>query len=304
MKEVAVITSAFGYGLDDRERTYEQLFLDEGLSVRYCTRDELLESPEGVEGIIVGIEEVNEELFSTCKDVRVALKFGVGMDNFDKSSAKRFGVLLGNLPGINSDAVAELAIALMLNISRRINEMHSSCTEGLFSQICAHTIMGKTLGIIGVGSIGARVARIAQAFSMNCIGYDVHPISSPDVRQVNLQTLVSESDIITIHIPLTSESYHIIDSSMLNLMKQGAILINTSRGGIVDEVALETSLKNGHLYGAGLDVYESKESITRLLNYPGMICTPHVAAYTHETLRNMEVTIIKKIANLLDEVVS
>ncbi|HCG63748.1 MAG TPA: hydroxyacid dehydrogenase [Sphaerochaeta sp.] len=299
MKKIAVITTAFGYGLENCKETYASLFAEEGLKAWYCTREELLSSPNGVEGIIVGVEKADDELFSTCKQTQVAMKFGVGMDNFDKISARDHNIRLANLPGINSDAVAEMTLALMLTVSRRIVELHQSCIEGSFNQICSHSIMGKTLGIVGLGSIGVKVARLAKAFSMRCIGFDLMPYDGDDIEQVSLETLLAESDIITIHIPLTLENYHYFDAKVLCKMKKGAIILNTSRGGIVDEVALARYLQNGHLAGAGIDVFESKKAVSALLSCPQAVCTPHVAAYTHETLRNMEKTIIKKISQLL-----
>ncbi len=300
-RKVAVITTAFGYGLENREMFYKKAFSDHDIEAWYCTRDELIASPEGVDGIIVGVEKADETLFAACSDACVAMKFGVGMDNFDRASAEAHGITISNLPGINSDAVAEIALSLMLNVSRSISEMNLSCKKGEFTQICSHTIMGKTLGIVGLGSIGVKVAALARAFSMRCIGYDVIPRELDGIEQVGFETLLKEADIITIHVPLTEDNYHLFNKDVFAQMKKSAILINTARGGIVDEHDLAEALSSGRLSGAALDVYESKQSVGEVLKAPGSICTPHVAAYTHETLRHMETTIIAKMASLLEQ---
>jgi len=301
MNKVAIITSAFGYGLDNREQTYAKVFSEYQLQPWYCSREDLMENPQNVRGVIVGVEKADEEFFTACKNLSIAMKFGVGLDNFDKESAKRLGIHIANLPGINSDAVAELTITLMLCVSRRICTLNEGCKKGGFEQICSHSIMGKTLGIVGLGSIGRKVANIAQSFNLRCIAYDVFPFDVEGVTQVDFPTLLKESDIISIHIPLTPESFHLFDADCFSRMKKGSIIINTSRGGIVDEPALAAAIRDGNISGAGLDVFESRDTVKSLTSLDSVVCTPHVAAYTHETLRHMENTAIKKMAVLLDE---
>jgi len=299
MKKVAVITTAFGYGLEDRALTYAATFTELGLDVWYCTREQLMAYPEKVKGVIVGVEKADKAFFDACVDLDVAMKFGVGLDNFDREYARQKCVVVANLPGINSDAVAELAIALMLSVSRQICTLNQECKQGTFTQLCSHSILGKTLGIVGVGSIGVKVAKIAQAFNMKCLGYDMFPFIAEGIQPIDLDSLLRESDIISIHIPLNEANYHMFNAQRFASMKSGSILINTSRGGIVDEQALAQAVVDGHLAGVGLDVFESKETVKPLLACESVVCTPHVAAYTHETLRHMELTIIGKMAGLL-----
>lgn len=304
MRKVAIITTAFGNGLADRAKTYEKIFADHGLSPWYCTRDDLLNHPEGIEGVIVGVESADRVFMDTCKDMKVAMKFGVGLDNFDLAHAKEKGIEIANMPGINSDSVAEMAFSLMLCVSRRISTMDASCKRGEFEQICSNSIMGKTLGIAGVGTIGKKVARIAHAFNMRCIGYDVMPFAVDGIQAVGFDELLKEADIITIHIPLTPSSRHLFGASQFAVMKEGSIILNTARGGIVDEDALASAIEAGHIRGAGIDVFESEESVKRLCSLPSVVCTPHVAAYTHETLRHMEITAIEKMASILERIQS
>jgi len=294
MNNVAIITTAFGNGLEDRNETYAPLAKKLGLSIWFCTKEELLANPKGVEGVIVGVEKADSQLFS-CPDLRVAMKFGVGLDNFDIKSAHEIGVEVVNLPGINSDAVAEMTLALMLSVSRMIVPMATSMKKGNFVQFCSHTLRYKKLGIIGMGTIGRKVAHMASAFGMECFGYDVYPVTIDSVKMVDLSVLLSQCDVITVHIPLTDDSFHLIDAKAFSVMKPGVILLNTSRGGIVDEQVLYEQLKQGRIGGAGLDVFENEESMKKLAELDNVVCTPHVSAYTHETLRHMENTALKKI---------
>lgn len=299
MKKIAIITTAFGFGLEDRERTYAGLCAESGLVPWYCSRDELMASPAGVEGVIVGVEKADKAFLDACPDLKIAMKFGVGLDNFDREHAREKGIEIANMPGINSDAVAEMVFSLMLAVSRRITALDASCKRGEFAQLCSYSIQGKTLGIVGVGTIGKKVARIAQAFDMRCIGYDVQPVQAEGVEPVGFDELLRRSDVITIHVPLTPENRHLFGAAQFAKMKREAIILNTARGGIVDEEALARAIAEGRVRGAGIDVYESKKIVQPLAALESVVCTPHVAAYTHETLRHMERTAIGKLAAFL-----
>ena len=298
MKNIAIITTAFGNGLPDREKKYAPLAKELGLNIRYCTKEQLLSHPEGIEGVIVGVEKADKQLF-TCPDLRVAMKFGVGLDNFDLDSAKAANIQIVNMPGINSEAVAEMALALMLCVTRMIVPMANHLSDGEFIQYCSHSVKGKTIGIIGMGTIGQKVALKAQAFGMECIGYDVRPFQVEGVSSVDLPYLFSHADVISAHLPLLPSTFHIIGKEAFAQMKEGVIILNTSRGGIVDDKELYAQVKKGKVYGAGLDVFESEETMKELANLPNVICTPHVSAYTHETLRLMEETALRKITTCL-----
>jgi len=298
MKNIAVITTAFGNGLKDRQKYYDSLAKELRLNIWYCTKEELLLKPNGIEGVIVGVEKADENLFK-CGDLKVAMKFGVGLDNFDMASAEKFNVKVTNMPGINSDAVAEMTFTLMLGVSRLIHPMANHLAKGEFVQYCSNSILGKTIGIIGMGTIGQKVAKIAKAFGMKCLGYDIQPITIENVSMVDLKTIYSESDVISLHIPLIESTHHLIDAKAFAMMKDQAILVNTSRGGIVDDYALYKHLKENKILGAGLDVFEDEEIMEKLAKLNNTICTPHVAAYTHETLRYMEDTALRKMKSCL-----
>lgn len=302
MCKIAVITTAFGFGLENRETELAPVFRKHNLEAVYCTVDKLIqEQGMGCQGIIAGTEAVDKKLLNSCLNLKGVMKYGVGLDNFDLEEAKRLGIVIGNMPGINSDAVAEITLALMLAVSRKIVEHSYLYRQGEKRQICSHSLYGKTLGLIGVGTIGRMVAKLCGAFNMTCIGYDI--VQNAEAAQEGIQyasweELFSKSDVISIHIPLTKENYHLIGEKEIALMKKDAILLNTSRGGIVDEKALVKAIRNKALGGAGLDVFESKEVDPELAAQPEVVCTPHVAAYTHETLRRMDREVIRKIAGI------
>ena len=301
MRKVAIITTAFGNGLEDRISVYKDLFEEENLCAWYCTRDELMKQPQNVLGVIVGVEKADKDFFSSCSDLKVAMKFGVGLDNFDIDTATQLGIKVSNLPGINSDAVAEMTISLALSVSRKICTLHQGCKDGEFKQICSNSILGKTLGLIGVGTIGRKVAEVFKVFGIRVVGYDPFVQSAKGIELMDLPDVLRCSDIVSVHVPFTKENFHLLDKESFRIMKKGAIVLNTSRGGIVDDVALAQSIKDGYLGGAGIDVYETKGTASLLMENEAVVCTPHVAAYTHETLRHMEQTIIHKMSVLLDE---
>lgn len=299
-KKIAIITTAFGNGLFDREKTYCELSNALDLDIWYCTKDQLLENPIGIEGVIVGVEKADMPLFC-CPDLKVAMKFGVGLDAFDLDAAKQKNIRVVNFPGINSEAVAEHVITLILGVSRLIIPMDFQLSKGKFVQMCSHSVFGKTLGIIGMGSIGKHVAKKAAGLGIKCVGYDVMGFNYDNVESLEMNQLIKKSDFITVHVPLIPSTYHIIDEKQLSNMKKGSILINTARGGIVDDESLISNLENNHLGGAGLDVFENESTMKRLANLQNTICTPHVAAYTHETLRYMEKSALRKMHDLLFE---
>jgi phosphoglycerate dehydrogenase-like enzyme len=301
MRKVAIITTAFGYGLMDREIEYGPLFKNYDMEPVYCTRDDLIsQGGMGCRGIIAGTEAVDQCLFNACADLKAVMKYGVGLDNFDQEEAKRRGILIGNMPGINSDSVAELVFGLMLAVSRKIVEQDAWYRKGEKRQMCSRTLFNKTLGLIGTGTIGRRVACLSRAFHMNCIGYDITRSSEAGeagICYVSWETLFAEADVVSIHIPLNRETYHLVGEKEFKKMKPTALLINTSRGGIVDEKALVRAIKNGDLGGAGLDVFEGNGVDEDLAALPEIVCTPHVAAFTHETLRTMDREVIRKLAD-------
>ncbi len=258
---------------------------------------------EDADGLMVRLTTLGEAEFAAARRLKAVLKQGVGVDNIDLAAAKRHGVIVCNTPGVNSEAVAEMALTLGLCAGRRVAEMDRELRKGGRVQrdrFLGHEAGGRRVGIIGMGNIGTRVARKWHAaFGAELIGYDPYVPADhwPDIphrRAASLAELLREADILTIHCPLTEETRHMIGAAELALMQPHAILVNAARGGIVDEAALCDALRDSRIFAAGLDVFEVEPPTTEttpLLSLPNVVCTPHAAAGTEETqARSAEVT--------------
>ena len=271
-------------------------------------KDELIEKVEDLDAIIVrSATKVRKEMIDRAKNLKVIGRAGVGLDNIDVEYAKSKGIKVINTPGATSISVAELTIGHILSVIRKIAYGDREIRNGAWpKKMCKGIEMyGKTLGIIGFGRIGKEVAKRAKAFGMKIIYYDVHRVSEEVERELgieyrNLDTLLSESDIVTLHVPLLPETKHMINRERIEKMKDGAILINAARGGIVDENALYKALKSGKLYGAALDVYENEPpNDSKLLELDNIVMSPHIGAQTKEGQKRAGIEIGEKVADAL-----
>ena len=206
---------------------------------------------------------VSKDVIENGNSLKVIARVGVGLDNVDTNYAKSKNIQVINAQEAATIAVSELVIGSMISLARLIPYAHSELSKGnwIKKSLMGTELSGKYLGIVGVGNIGRNVGRIARALRMNIIGYDIYPISREYINEVSminadLNTLVESSDFITIHVPLSSDTYHLFDKKLLSRMKKSGYIINTSRGGIVDEIALHDLLKDQKIAGAGLDVFE------------------------------------------------
>ncbi len=237
------------------------------------------------------------EIIRRGRKLRIIAGYGAGYDGVDVRAAAECGIPVTNLPDTVTDSTAELAIGLMLAVSRRIGEnslrAREEAPENLFG-------MGRSMGLLGCGRIGKRTAEIAAALGMRCIGYSRHGVNHPQVESVTLPELLAQSDVLSLHCPLTQETRRLLDRSALARMKQGSILINTARGAIVDCDALADALESGHLRGAGLDVYPDEPHIPpRLIALPQVVLTPHIGTNTQETRQRMAEGCARQIADAL-----
>ena len=226
--------------------------------------------------------------------LKAICRVGVGLDNIDLEAAREAGVVVMNTPEALTEAVAELTVGLMLALARRIPYADGQLKGGRWAkrELMGFELRGKTLGIIGFGRIGQRVAEICHALGMRILAFRrTRPPGIAEVlartgsRMVPLDELISSSDIITLHVPLTPQTRHMIGEREISMMKDGAILINTSRGGVVDEEALYKALVSGKLAGAALDVFEEeppKGISLKLASLPNVVATPHIGAQTVE----------------------
>ncbi len=288
-----------------------ELLKKEGFEVVDLTsipKDELAKHVGDLDAIIVrSATKVRKDMIDAAKNLKVIGRAGVGLDNIDVDYAKSKGIEVINTPGATSISVAELTIGLILAVMRKIAYGDREMRNGAWpKKKCKGIEMyGKTLGIIGIGRIGREVAKRAKTFGMKVIYYDVYRPDEATERELgveyrDLDSLISEADVITLHVPLVPETKHLINAERIAKMKDGAIIINAARGGIVDEDALYNALKSGKLYGAALDVYESeplKES--KLFELDNIVMTPHIGAQTKEGQTRAGVEVAKKIADAL-----
>jgi len=268
-------------------------------------KEELPEKLEDKEIIIVrSATKVKGELLDALKNAKLIIRGGVGLDNIDLEGAKAKGIKVVNTPEASSISVAELAIGFMFALSRHIVRGTVGLREGKWEkkQLKGTELFGKTLGIIGMGRIGREVAKRAKCLGMNVIATrHVRQIPEELAKTVSYDELYKEADFISIHIPLTEETKHMISKEAFEKMKDGVVIINCSRGGVVDEKALLEALKNGKVKGAALDVFEVEPPVdNELLKLDNVIGTPHIGASTKEAQARIGVAIVEKIKGFLE----
>jgi len=258
-------------------------------------RQKLLDGIKDKDGLLSMItDNVDEDVLRRANRLKMIAQFGVGYNNIDVIAATKWGIPVSNTPGVLTDATAELAFALILAISRRLVEGDRMTREGRFSWwapmlFLGREVTGKTLGVIGMGKIGKAVAQRAKCFRMPILYHNRSRMSKSEEKElmakyVDMKTLLSRSDFISLHVPLSEETRHLIGSHQLSLMKPTAYLINTSRGPVVNEKALLKALRRKEIGGAGLDVYEDEPALTPgLAELDNVILLPHVGSGTLET---------------------
>lgn len=259
---------------------------------------------EGIDAVITrGIGQVNRALYDACPNMKVAARCGVGLDNVDVAEASKRGIKVINAPGSNASTVAEHSISLMLTIQRNLFEALSAVKNGQWasrSSFKSDELNGKTLGILGLGNIGLKVANIAAAFGMKVIYWSPSKKEVPYLS-VDKETLFRSADIISLHLPLNEETKDIVDEDVFNKMKQGAILINTARGALVNRAALLRALDTGKLAGYGADVPFSPPPTAddALISHPKSFITAHVSSLTATTYKNMCLSTVKNVLAVL-----
>jgi D-3-phosphoglycerate dehydrogenase len=251
------------------------------------TADELLRIIERYEALIVrGRTKVNADLLQAGKLLRVVGRAGVGVDNIDLQVARLRQITVVNAPQSTTLAVAELSLALLLSVARAIPAADRSMKQGQWikKQLQGVELSGKKLGIIGLGNIGRAVAQRAQALGMKILAFDIlAPLNTEPVNRVSLETLLAESDFISIHVPLNDQTRGLVNRTTIAAMKPGVRLVCTARGGIIDEIALLEGLNSGHIAAAGLDVFAKEPpGLTELVAHPHVIASPHIGAQTEE----------------------
>ncbi|HID39526.1 MAG TPA: D-glycerate dehydrogenase [Calditrichaeota bacterium] len=294
-----------------------QMLKSKGYKVVY-PKDNIPISPEQIKqeiAVIDGLisllsDTIDRSLLEKADNLKVIANYAAGYNNIDVGFARQKGIIVTNTPDILTNATADLAFALLLSIAKRIVEADQFVRAGKFDGwgpllMLGADVTGKTLGIIGAGRIGQAVGRRSAGFDMNILY--VSPTSKPDFEhstgadKVDLYTLLAQSDYISIHCPLSDATRHLLNRKNFSRIKKGAYLINTSRGAVVEEAALVDFLRNGHLSGAGLDVYEFEPKISEeLLTMKNVILLPHIGSATLETRSKMAELAAKNIIRVLE----
>ena len=258
--------------------------------------------------IVTLTERIDSVLLARTTRLKVIANCAVGYNNIDVSAAAAHGIVVANTPDVLTESTADLAWALLLAAARRIVEGHGLIRSGAWrgwepTQLLGSEVSGKTLGIVGFGRIGRAVARRALGFSMSVVyvaGHSIPPPPGTSWRQVSLPTLLTESDFVSLHVPLVPETHHLIGAKELAMMRPTAFLINTSRGPIVDEDALADAVKAGTVAGAGLDVYEREPSVHPvLLTLPQVVTLPHLGSATLATRVRMGMMCVDNVLAVL-----
>jgi D-3-phosphoglycerate dehydrogenase len=282
-----------------------RLLEDAGCSViRPHDEKELWSMLPQADGVIAGLEKYDAAVLETAKKLKVISRYGVGYDAIDLDAARKRGIRVANTPGANSDSVADLAIGLMLAAARHIPHLDAAIKNRAEERPAGIELWRKTLGILGTGRIGKRVMKRASGFEMRVLCYDTCRdeayASSLNGTYTDLDTLYTQSDVISIHLPLTNETRGMISQNEFEKMKSTTVIVNTARGGIIDEKALYEALKNGKIFAAGLDVtYEEPPYESLLCTLPNCILTPHTGAATVEASHNMGMMAVKNLIEVL-----
>ena len=300
---------------DEVDPILNKILVDNGLKVSYepkISPEKIKETIEQYNIVIVRSRtKLTKELIEKADKCKIIARVGVGLDNIDEEAAKEKNIRVINAVEGAMNAVAELVLGLMLSLARQTARGDREIRNGkwLKKELKGTELRGKYLGIIGLGNIGKRLGRLARALNMNIIGYDVIPIDEEFSKEVglmkaDLNTLLQSSDYISIHVPLLDSTYHLLDAQKMSTMKKTAKIINTSRGGVVDEDALYDAIKNGTLGGAALDVFEKEPAIgNKLAELDNVILTPHIGAQTKEAQSLAANVIAEKIIQILRGVI-
>ena len=300
---------------DQVNPTLNEILEKNGLKITYepeITPEQISEKIENFDVVIVRSRtKLTKDLIEKASKCKIIARVGVGLDNIDQNAAKEKGIRVINAVEGAMNAVAELVIGLMLSLAREIPRADREVRNGnwIKKELMGTELRGKYLGIVGLGNIGKRLGRLARALNMNIIGFDVVPIDDEFSKEVGLMktdidTLLASSDYVSLHVPLLDSTKHMIDSTKMASMKNTARIINTSRGGVIDEEALYEALKNGQLGGAALDVFEVEPATTnKLTALPNFISTPHMGAQTKEAQSLAANVIAEKIIQILRGVI-
>ena len=300
MKTVLITTSSFGH--DDHSPL--EMIKSAGLRCvlnpygRKLIREELVTLLQEYQPnyIIAGIEEYDRRVLSEeAPFLKMISRCGTGVDNIDLVAARELGIEITNTPDAPTRSVAELTIAVILDLLRGVSYLDRNVRDGKFDKHMGNLLNKKTVGLVGCGRIGSSVAKLLVAFGCRVIGYDSFIDTHEDVDLVTFDELLKQADIISLHIPYTEKSKHVIDATAIEKMKDGVIVLNISRGGLVDESALYSALVSGKIKAAGVDCFEEEPYTGSLTELDNVVLTPHIGSYAIEARIEQEIASVKNI---------
>ncbi len=270
--------------------------------VPFCTRKQLMESIGDVDVVVAGLDTLDAALFAAAPHLKLVARMGVGYDRIDLKSAKEHGIAVTNTRGNNALAVAEQCLGMMLAVYRNLNDLDRCLHRGRWVRYVGRELTGKVVGLVGFGDIAQRLAKLLKGFDVQILacrksGLPSERAEALGVTLTSLDVVLQNSDIVSLHLPGDPENEGIIGAAQLAAMKPGAILINTSRGCLLDSGALLASIREGHLAGAAVDVYPSEppDPSDPLLQDPRILCTPHSSSETEESYRSGGDMILRQI---------
>jgi len=308
MMKILVSSPAFNQPTMKKSREFLEKVVGEVIYNPYSRtlqREEILKLWQDVDGIIAGVELYTPDLLKLApRTLKVISRYGTGYESIDIEAAGKQGIIVTNTPGVNAPAVADLALGLMIAVSRKIPQLDGKVREGKWIRTIGIGLAGKTLGIIGLGAIGKEVALRAKGFSMKIMAYDPFIdkqfTEEHKIEVTSLDKIFAESDYITLHLPVTKETERIINEENINKMKRSVVIINTARGKLIDEKVLYEALVKDKIAGAGLDVFEQEPpGQSPLFKLNNVVVTPHIGGHTQEALKFMAKMSIENVLAIL-----
>jgi D-3-phosphoglycerate dehydrogenase len=303
-----ILTSPSSFGQVGNEPV--ELLIQNGYEVinnpygRKLTEDEVIELAGDCIGIVAGVEPLTQRVMDALPNLKCISRVGIGMDSVDLNYAAKKGIIVKNTPDGPTRAVAELTLAMTLSLLRKIPQAHYDLKNKAWKKQVGNLILNKTIGVIGLGRIGKLVSQLFRGIGNPVIGYDPYAdeawASKHGVDLMDMETLLTKADILTIHVPANEDGSAVIGTSEIDLMKPGAFLINISRGGIVDEDALYNALAGKKLTGAAIDVFSTEPYSGPLCDLDNVVLTPHLGSYAEEGKLLMEIDAVKNIINALN----
>ena len=271
---------------------------EEGIRI---PENELVNFYKDADGIVVGLEQITPELLDQLPNLKIIAKYGVGLDNIDLKACNERNIKVGWTGGVNKRSVAEMTLGFMLALSRNLYLTSNQLKKNVWNKSGGLQLTGKTIGIIGAGCIGKEVIELLKPFNCNILIndiYELRDLKQKDITQVEKEIIYTKSDIISIHTPLNFETDNLINLSVMEKMKNTALLINTARGEIINEKDLKFALKNKIIAGAALDVYEKEPpEDSELLKLDNIICTPHIGGNSKEAVLAMGMSAIEHLVD-------